>query len=73
MTTEPRDLTYPQLLALLGGDVDQRLLLTAGEYFRVETPSSIPVARTRLCFILLPRRKRAGRLSRRFVSVMAAA
>ncbi|MCE5255050.1 MAG: hypothetical protein LLG45_12755 [Actinomycetia bacterium] len=42
MTVEPRDLSYSELLALLAGDVDLRLLLTAGERFRVETPFFYP-------------------------------
>lgn len=42
MAAEPRELTYPQLLALLGGDVDLRLLITAGERFRIETPFAYP-------------------------------
>jgi len=42
MPAEPRDLTYPQLLALFGGDVDLRLLLTAGERFRIATPFVYP-------------------------------
>lgn len=51
---EPRDLTYAQLLALFGGDVDLRLLLTAGERFRVETPFIYPVRQEPIMVHLAP-------------------
>lgn len=42
MTTESRDLSYKELLALLAGDAGLQSQLTAGERLRVETPFVYP-------------------------------